>query len=341
MKLVSIIIVNWNGIDHLKKCLPSVYEQNYKNIEVIVVDNSSNDRSSNWIKKNYPKVKLIENKTNLGFAEGNNVGYSIAKGDFVLFLNNDTYVTSNFLTELIKPFSIDKKLSAAQSKILLMDDKERLDSIGAFLTYSGFLYHFGAWKKDSSKYDKQIEIYSAKGACMLVKREVLEKVLLDGNVFDDNFFAYFEETDLCHRIWLSGGKIIFVPSSIIYHKVGATSSKFPSPLIQFHSYKNRINSYIKNLGIVLLVKILPIHLFLCEIVSVVYLITGKWKIFISIQKAILWNILNLRQTLKYRSFIQEKIRKVEDGYIIDRILRNVSLKYYFFLLKGLEGYEEG
>lgn len=259
-KLVSIIIINWNGKKHLEKCLPSIKKQRYKNIELIIVDNASVDDSVFYVKKVFPKAKIIINPTNLGFSEANNIGYKKANGDYILFLNNDTDVTKDFLIELISNIEKDEKIGGAQSKILFMEKKDTLDSVGAFLTTSGYLYHYGAIKKDSKKYNHKISLYSAKGACMIFKRAVLKKIEVEGKIFDPKYFAYFEETDLCHRVWLAGYKIMYIPSSVIYHKVGGTSTKMVNSFIQFHSFKNRIRSHIKNLGTVNLIKILFLHL---------------------------------------------------------------------------------
>ncbi len=339
-KLVSVIIVNWNGKRFLKECLSSLFNQDYRNIEVIFVDNNSTDDSVEYVKKNFPKVKIIINRKNLGFAEGNNIGYERTKGNYVLFLNNDTRVTEFFLSELVITLESEKKIGGAQSKILLMDDHTRLDAVGAFLTNTGFLYHFGIAKKNSSKYDKKINIYSAKGACMIFKREVLEKIKVDGEIFDSRYFTYFEETDMCHRVWLAGYKIIFTPKSIIYHKMGGTSTKLENSLIQFHSFKNRINSYIKNLGRIELLRLLPLHILLCESIAVFYLFRMRLSFFLAVNKAIIWNFINLNKTLKKRMYINKRIRNVLDKDLFPKLRKDVKLSYYFYLYKGIKNYED-
>ena len=151
MKLVSIIIVNWNGLKWLKLCLPSLAKQRYQPIEIILVDNASTDESTAWTRKHYPKVKIIRNGENLGFAEANNVGYRKAKGEYILLLNNDTIVKPDSLVELVQKMESAADIAGAQSKLLLMDDHSRLDAVGAFLTPTGFLFHWGFGKKDSPK----------------------------------------------------------------------------------------------------------------------------------------------------------------------------------------------
>jgi len=338
-KLASIIIVNWNGKEYLKNCLTSLKDQDYENIEIIFVDNNSNDGSIDYVKNNFPEVKVVSNKENLGFVGGNNVGYRYAAGEYVLILNNDTQVTKTFLLELVRALESDEKIGAVQSKILLMDNPGYLDSAGSYLTPTGFLYYFGIQKKDEPKYNKQMFIYSAKGACVLFRREVLKRVELEGNIFDKRFFCYFEETDLMHRIWLAGYKIMYVPKSVIYHKMGATSARIDNSFIQYHSFKNRINAHLKNLGIMQLVLVLPLHLLICEFFALASLMSKNVKLFIAVQKAIWWNIGEIQTTLKFRKIIQNTIRKVSDKSIEKYIYKYPPLNYYYHI-KDLSKYED-
>lgn len=337
MKKVSIIIVNWNGKHHLEKCLPSLEKITYSNYEVILVDNASSDESVSFVKSKYPSIKIIQNDKNYGFAKGNNIGFKQAHGEYILFLNNDTQVTKDFLDNLVAVLGSDRELGGVQAKVLSMTDPTRLDSVGAFLTNTGFLYHYGYLQKDNKKYDKPIYLYTAKGACMLFRKDVIDQV----GLFDDEFFAYFEETDFCHRVWLAGYKIKYVPDAVIYHQIGGTSNSMNNSFIQYHSFKNRINSYIKNLGLSEAIKILPLHIFLCEAAAFVFIIKGKPSIFLAINKAILWNIKKLSQTLKKRKYIQRQIRTVSDNEAFGKLKRFPGLRYYYYLFaKNLRGYEE-
>ena len=333
-RLVSIIIVNWNGIRWLPDCFGSLYKQDYKNFEIIFVDNASKDESVAWVKKYYPRTTIIINKENLGFAEANNVGFRQAKGEYVLFLNNDTRVTKTFLSELVNVLESDSGIGGAQSKILLMDHPDTHDSVGAFLTPTGFLYHYGFGKKDQKKYDKEIDLYTTKGACMIFKKEVLDKVVIDGNIFDPDYFAYFEESDMCHRIWLTGNRLVYAYKSVIYHKMGATSSGMNNAFIQYHSFKNRIRTYIKNFGAQKLWTILPVHLFFCEGFSFISLIRGNFALSFAVQRAIWWNITSLPATRRLRLTIQRHMRVVADRDIMRRIEYNPSWKYYVRLFTG-------
>lgn len=332
--LISIIIVNWNGLRWLPECFSSLYDQQYKNFEILFVDNASTDGSVAWVTKHFPKTKIIINKKNLGFAEANNVGYREAKGEYVLFLNNDTRVTRSFLTELLEVFKKDPSIGGAQSKILLMDHPDTHDSVGAYLTATGFLYHLGFGKKDTPIYNKYLELYTAKGACMMFKADVLKRISYEGWVLDPTYFAYFEESDMCHRIWLSGSRIVYAYKSVIYHKMGATSSGMNNAFIQYHSFKNRINSYLKNYGSRWLLMYFPLHIVLVLCFALFALVQRKWQLSVAIFRAIIWNILSLPRTLQLRRYVQYTIRKTSDEALRDAIFKTPSFSYYRHLVSG-------
>lgn len=333
--LVSIVIINWNGIRDLKDCLPSLRKVKYPKIEIILVDHGSKDGSIEYVKKNFPKVKLIEAKKNLGFALGNNVGYEKTKGEYVLILNNDTVVENDFLDYLVETLN-GKGVGIVQPKIIFADTK-KLQSAGTYLTNSGFLYHIGYDKNPrDKKYNKKSKIFSANGSCMLIKRDVIEEV----GLFDRDFFLYFEETDFCWRAWLAGYSVLYEPRAVIYHKGGRATKRLPSSFVNFHSFKNRINALIKNLGSPELVKILLPHLLLCQLAAFSFLLRGGLKVAISAEQAILWNLSNLGKTLRKRKKVQQKIRKVNDIVLMDTIKKKVRLSYYYYLFKGLEKYED-
>lgn len=337
--LVSIIIVNWNGEEVIKSCLVALEKITYTNKEVIVVDNNSSDQSTKTIAK-FPKVKLIHSKENLGFAGGNNLGLTYASGEFILLLNSDTVVTENFLSELISSLQKDEKLGVVQPKIVFKDEASRsplINSIGADFTTTGFLYYLGYRKKaNDDKYNHDAYIFSAYGACMLIRKKVIEEV----GLFDEKFFMYFEETDFCMRVWLAGWKIKYISNVTIFHEGGVSSKKFGVDKIYFHSFKNRICTYIKNLEIYSLLKTLPIHLVLCEIGAFGYLFTGKPSYFLAVQKAIIWNIFNLSETLYKRDTVIKQMKKIKEDKYLSEVTATPRLVYYLYLFLGLEYYKE-
>ena len=230
---VSIIIVNYNGKELLQKCLDSLLKVNYDNFEIILVDNNSTDGTVEFITKNYPSLIIIKLDSNKGFAEPNNVAAKISKGKYLLFLNNDTVVTPNFISEMVKVMETDKKIAVCQSLLLKPDGS--VDSSGDFIDHLGVVYN------SKTKIDEIREVSSARGASMLVRSDIFEK--LDG--FDQKFFITFEDVDLCWRSWILGYRVLIIPTSIVYHEGGITIKKIKSE-IAFHGFKNQLAMKITN-----------------------------------------------------------------------------------------------
>ena len=230
---VSIIIVNYNGKELLQKCLDSLLKVNYDNFEIILVDNNSTDGSVEFITKNYPSLIIIKLDSNKGFAEPNNVAAKISKGKYLLFLNNDTVVTPNFIFEMVKVMETDKKIAICQSLLLKPDGS--VDSSGDFIDHLGVVYN------SKTEIDEIREVSSARGASMLVRSDIFEK--LDG--FDQKFFVTFEDVDLCWRSWILGYRVLIIPTSIVYHEGGITIKKIKSE-IAFHGFKNQLAMKITN-----------------------------------------------------------------------------------------------
>lgn len=327
--MVSIVIANYNGAHFLKDCLGSLEKQSYRDIEIIVVDNGSQDNSVELLEKEYPHVKLIKNRENLGFVTANNQGFNAARGEYLLFLNNDTKMDSAALERLVARILVREDIGVVFSKLLLMDEPKKLDAIGSFFTSFGFLYHLGFLEEDKGQYDNLKEIFSPKGVSFLVRRSILEEI----GVFDEDYFAYFEESDMFWRIWLAGKKIEFVPSSIVYHKVGGTCTKLPSAFIDYHAFKNRLCTLIKNLGAFSLLKILPLHIFACLLVSLLYLCKCKPENSMAILKALAWNVKHRKATLRKRNFVQTKIRKIPDRKLFQSAMKKVSFRDWWAFVR--------
>lgn len=329
--LVSVIILNWNGIKFIEKCILSLMKVSYPNVEILFVDNASTDGSPELIEKKYPNIKVIRNKKNLGFAEGHEIGFRIAKGESVLLLNTDTMVEKNLITSLVNVLYSDKTIGAVQPKIVMYPQKDIIDSIGVFFLMNGSLYHYGREKKENIlKYNKQMEIFSAKGVCLMFKKEVLDKT----GFFDKDYFAYFEETDLCMRIWLSGYKVVYTPSSTVYHIGGASSKRLNWSFILFHSYKNGICTYIKNLSLPYLFRVLPIMVILYQGVFLLHLLKLEFSNALAVQMAILWNIVNIVKTLQKRQYVQNNIRRIDDNDYLPKLIRKVNYSYYYYQFFG-------
>lgn len=331
--LVSVIIVNWNGAGILGDCLRTLFVQAYKFIEVIVIDNNSSDNSVAVIKR-FKKAKLVSSDTNLGFAGGNNLALPYVKGKYVLLLNTDTLISKDLIETLVDILEKDSSLGVVQPKVLYIN--KLINSLGGYLTNSGFLYYPGYEKKDKKQYNKESFIFTAYGACVLIRKKLIDSI----GLFDPDYFMYFEETDFCMRVWLSGAKILYTPKVMLYHKGAVSSKKFGMEKIYFHSYKNRICTYLKNFQTASLLTIVPLHLLLCEGISLLYLLTGKLSYFLAVQKAILWNVGHLGDTLAKRKIVQTKYRTVSDAEYFKETKRAPRLSYYLYLFKGLRYYKD-
>lgn len=336
--LISVIILNWNGKKHLVRCLRSLQNVLIPKNEVIVVDNNSTDGSQAYVKKYFPLVRLLSQSYNTGFSEGNNIGASESRGKYLLFLNNDTVVKSSFLEILVTRIEKDDNIGCVQPQIRILDKKNLLDQVGSYLTSTGFLYHMGFKKPfNYSLYKHEREIFSAKGACMLIPKLVFNAI----GGFDEDFFIFFEETDLCYRIWLSGKKILYVPNAVIYHKTGGDtvdSYKYENRL--YLSTRNMIMSYLKNFGSYYLLSIFPILVIVHMCLFLYFIGLGRIGNGLAMFKAYAWNIRSFHTTLKKRIKVQHSLRVVSDVKLNSRILKNPKLIYYYYLLTNLQHYED-
>ncbi|MBI5123542.1 glycosyltransferase family 2 protein [Candidatus Roizmanbacteria bacterium] len=337
--LVSIIILTYsNQWNNVKKCLQSFKQVKFISYEIILVDNASIDDTVANVKKYYPKVVLIENKKNMGFCEGNNIGLRKSNGEFILFLNNDTEVTPTILEPLVEILQKDSSVGVVQPKMRQLIEKDKLDACASFLTNSGFLYHYGySQKENNKKYNQKLFMYSAKGACFLTRKSLIKKI----GLFDPDYFAYFEETDFCHRVWLSGFTVVYEPRSEMFHLGGGDKKNDHPARLQVDSYKNRIQTYLKNLGTVELIKIIPLHILSCLAAAIIYLFIGKIAISKGILKAIWWNISNFANISKKRKFVQFSLRRIPDSSFIKKIKYNPPFAYYkHFLLDPRGKYKD-
>lgn len=333
MKKVSVIIVNYNGIKWLPECLTTLTNQTYPKYEIILVDNGSNDESVSYVEQNFSQIKLIKCTENHGFAKGNNIGFDKAAGDYIILINNDTKVYPDFIKDFVQVYIDIPNCDIAQAKIILMDDNGKLDNCGTFWTNTTYLLHYGLYQDvDAPKFNKSFPIFSAKGACMIIKREVIEKI----GLFDNTFWSYYEETDFCHRAINSGYTIWYYPNCHCYHAMGATSSKFKQDYVYFHSQKNKLRSYIKNFSGYYLLYVLAVHSFFNLVFVVYILFKFKLSILKSVLLAYVWNIKNIRDTLQIKKQLSDKF--VTQNIPTD-LIKKPPFKYYVYMLQGRKDFK--
>jgi GT2 family glycosyltransferase len=222
---VFILILNWDGKEDTAECIESLKHVNYSNFEIVVIDNHSSDNSVEYLEKRYPNLTIIKNETNFGFAEGNNIGIRWAMGagaDYVLLLNNDTVVDPHFLKELVDRMEQQSNVGFAGPKIYYQDYEGKSDVIycaGAqFDLNKGISILIGGGEVDKRQYEETRDVDSLSGCCLLVSKRLINDV----GLLDPAFFTYWEEADWCARGYKAGYGSLYVPTSIIWHKLGAS-----------------------------------------------------------------------------------------------------------------------
>ncbi|MEA1987511.1 MAG: glycosyltransferase family 2 protein, partial [Candidatus Marinimicrobia bacterium] len=194
--LISIIVLNYNGKRFLKTLFDSLLRTTYPNYELIMVDNHSSEDDIDFVKKNYPSVKVYDTGKNLGYAGGNNFGIKKANGEFVLLLNNDIEVTSGWLEPIMEEFESDENIAVCQPKILQMKNRNYFEYAGAsggFMDIFGYPFLRGRImekiEKDEGQYDDNIDLFWASGAAIAIRKKVLDQ----SGLLDEDFFLHMEE----------------------------------------------------------------------------------------------------------------------------------------------------
>lgn len=329
--LVSLVIVNHNGIEFADTCLRSIFESNYGNFEVIFVDNGSTDRSLEYIKENFgsdSRIHFVENRASLGPAVGRNRGAKLAKGKYLIFLDNDTKVEKNFISELTKVLESDNSIGSGQAKLLRMGTDNLYDCAGDYLGPLGFLIERSRGAKDTGQFDYITDILSAKSAASIIRKDLFERI----GRFEEDYYMYLEETDLCWRVWLAGFRVVFIPKAIVYHAFNTLKKDlrryYPKYIVRYYGCRNYISTLIKNLNYPGLIRILPLHLCCWILLSCFFALKGNFYDSFLILKGMGWNILNIASLIKKRGFINTNIRKATDVHILSKIMEQKNISYY-------------
>jgi len=251
---VSVVILNHNGKEFLKVLLPSIYVQTRLPEEVILVDNASSDGSVEWVKREFPQIKIIVNFTNVFFSQGMNTGIKEAHGDYILCLNNDVRLSQEFLEEILRYLNSSSRIGMACPKIY--DWKGRkLDSCGQSISLWGTPKDRGKGRRDSSRFSEVEEVFGPGGIAVIYLREMLEEIKEDGEYFDETLKIFYEDLDLAWRARKKGWRCIFVPSAVAFHYRGGTTLKrkgkgpmflYLSPYLREQVILNRYRTWKKN-----------------------------------------------------------------------------------------------
>lgn len=239
--LVSVVIANWNGKDYLEECLESLKKQTYPFLEIIVVDNGSSDGSREFIKANFPKIEVIKNKTNRGFAQANNLGIITARGEYVATLNNDTVAEPDWIENLMEVAQKRKDIAMFASKILSYHQRGIIDSCGIILYLDGIGRCRGYLERDGKKFDQEEEVLMPTACAALYRKDIL----IQAGLFDEDYFAYCEDIDLGLRIRMLGLVCLYVPRAKVYHHLSATGNQ-NLPFKLYVGERNRLWTLIKD-----------------------------------------------------------------------------------------------
>lgn len=303
---ISVIIPNYNGEKIIDGCIQSLLQQEYKDFNIIVVDNNSTDDSVKIIEEKYPSITLIKNNENLGFAAAVNIGIKVSKSDFVALLNNDTEVDTKWLGNLYSVVSKDDKIFSASSKMIRFYERDIIDDAGDQYNLLGWAYKRGDGAS-VDKFNKNKVVFSTCAGAGLYRRKVFEEI----GYFDENFFAYLEDIDVSFRGNIHGYKNVYVNDAIVYHMVSATSGS------RHNEFKVKLAS--RN-SIYLIRKNMPL---IFTIINLPFLILG----------IIVKYIFFLRKSLG-----KEYIEGIMEGIFIKNKVEKTKFKLrnliYYFIIEG-------
>jgi GT2 family glycosyltransferase len=277
---LAVVILNWNGVDWLKKFLPNVVKYSTsEHTKVVVVDNASTDDSVAYVQQHFSTVQLVINADNGGYAKGYNDGLKHVVADYFVLLNSDVEVTENWLQPLIQLMDEQPKVAACQPKILSYKEPHKFEYAGAaggFIDKFGYAFCRGRLfdyiEDEEQQYEVSSEIFWATGACMLVR----SKVFFEMGGLDEDFFAHQEEIDLCWRMKNAGHKIYYVHNSRVYHVGGGTLSALSS-FKTYLNFRNNLFLLYKNLPPKYLLRIIPFRFFLDYLALAKFLFSRQSK----------------------------------------------------------------
>jgi GT2 family glycosyltransferase len=303
---VAVVMINWNGEEDSLLCLDALKKQSYSHT-VIAVDNGSSDNFSSQIKVNDKNVILIENSKNLGFSGGVNTGikYAINNNfDYVALINNDALPEKIWLEQLVLKANENPKAGIVTGKLLKTDGL--IDSTGDLYTTWGLPYPRGRDTVDEGQYNMSEEVFGASGGASLYRIDTLKQI----GMFDEDFFAYYEDVDISFRAQLAGWKVLYQPTAVAHHKVGASSGKIKG-FTTYQTVKNLPWLFWKNVPAKLLPTVLPRFFITYNAIIFSALIKGK---FIPVFKGLFTTTILLPKKLLERRRIQ-KSRTISSNYI--------------------------
>ncbi len=294
----AIVILNWNGINHLQEFLPSVLRNTPPEVRIIVADNGSTDASLAFVEHYYPDIEIIRLDRNYGFAEGYNRALKQVEADYYILLNSDVEVTPQWIEPLLAVLDADEKVAAVAPKLLAYTDRTHFEYAGAsggFIDFLGYPFCRGrilsTTEQDCGQYDTPREVFWASGAAFCCRADVFHS--LGG--FDGDFFAHMEEIDLCWRMQLAGYKVMCEPRSVVYHLGGGTLPN-ESPRKLYLNYRNNLSMLFKCAPAWQRCVVAVARPAADMLSALIYLLKGQTSLFSATIRAY-WDFLHLHRSL--------------------------------------------
>ncbi|MEM8523504.1 MAG: bifunctional riboflavin kinase/FAD synthetase [Bacteroidota bacterium] len=309
---VAIVILNYNGRQHLETFLPSIFQTTYANAEIYVADNASTDDSVEYLETNFPSVKIIQLSENHGFAEGYNQALREVESDYYVLLNSDVEVTPNWIEPILELMERDSTVAICQPKILSYHQKSYFEHAGAAGGWMDRLNYpfcrgrlFDKVERDIGQYDSTQEVFWSSGAALFIRGKLFHEI----GGFEGDFFAHMEEIDLCWRLKRAGYKVMVRPKSVVYH-LGGGSLNYGNPRKVYLNFRNSLLTIIRNEEGSKLFPILLTRLLLDGVAGLLFLSRGQLKNIVAIIKAHWYVFPRFRKTLKKRKKIYDRISKI-------------------------------
>ena len=269
---IAVVVLNWNGKAWLEKFLPNLLKNSLE-ATIFMADNASTDDSVDFVKNNFPNLKIIVNSSNGGYAKGYNDALKQIDAEYFVLINSDIEVTEGWLSPIIDLMDSDKKIAACQPKLLDYNNKTNFEYAGAsggFIDNLGYPFCrgriFDDLEQDRGQYNDAIEVFWASGACFFVRASHFNVI----GGLDEDFFAHQEEIDLCWRLKNKGYKIMVQPKSVVFHVGGGTLNS-GSPFKTHLNFRNNLFMLFKNLPTSALFTIIPIRLVLDGVAALTFL----------------------------------------------------------------------
>ena len=321
---IAIVILNWNGQKLLEQFLPSIVNFSSEEAVIYIADNASTDSSIEFIQKNYPSIKIVQNTVNGGYAKGYNDALKFINADIYCLLNSDVEVTKNWLKPIIDVFETEEKTAIVQPKLLDFKDKTRFEYAGAaggYIDLFGYPYCkgrvFNFLETDKGQFNDTTNIFWASGACLFIRSEVYHQ--LKG--FDEDYFAHQEEIDLCWRTQNNGYQVKYVGKSKVYH-VGGATLKETNPHKTFLNFRNSLINVAKNVPKKWFLFVLISRLILDGVAGLKFIFELRPIHSLAIIKAHFSFYKNFNKSLNKR----KKVSKKQNYY------RHISVVWQYFVL---------